>query len=151
MRTEQDKGDVEVKIFLEFLERSELPIDPASVQKRPPGEPDILCTHTQEGYVAFELAELCSPEIAKAISEANEKPIQVFSVADPSLRIVRKKLKKDYETQFPRELLIYSNGRLITPDDVVIPTIKPFIESSTTEFRRVWLLGDDVHLVWEVS
>jgi hypothetical protein len=143
MRTEQDKGDVEVKIFLEFLERSKLPIDPASVQKRPLGEPDILCTHTQEGYVAFELAELCSPEIAKAKSEANEKPIQVFWVADPSLRIVRKKL--------PRELLIYSIGRLITPDDVVIPTIKPFIESSATEFRRVWLLGDDVHLVWEVS
>lgn len=151
MRSEQDKGDLEVKIFKEFLERSKLPIDPASVEKRLPNEPDILCTHTHEGRLAFELAELCSPEIAKAMSEANEKHVQVFSVADPSLRIVRKKLRNNYETRFPRELLCYTNGRVITPDDVIIPTIKPFIESYKTEFKRVWLLGDNVHLVWEAS
>ena len=39
--------------------------DLATAEKRTPPEPDILCTHRTEGSVAFELVEICDPNLAR--------------------------------------------------------------------------------------
>ena len=68
MTSELTKGEMEVGVFLRFLEASHLPIDRNSVEKRSPPEPDILCTHQSEGAVAFELVELCDSRLATSIA-----------------------------------------------------------------------------------
>ena len=143
--SELTKGLEEVEAFRLFISRSRVPIDPLSVEKRNPPEPDLLCRHATEGLVAFELANLCDPAIAKVIAAGPKARTDAFSTSDPSAEIVRKKLKKSYTTRYPIELLMYSNGRLITPDDVIIPTITPILESRKGPYRRAWFMGRKPH------
>jgi hypothetical protein len=128
------------------------PIDPQSIEKRNPPEPDLLCRHATDGLLAFELANLCDSEIAKVIAAGSKARTDAFSTSDPSAEIVRKKIKKTYTTNYPIELLIYSDGRLITPDDVIIPTITPIVESRSGLYRRVWFMGENTTCqIWEAS
>jgi hypothetical protein len=90
MASELAKGEMEVAVFLRFLEASHLPIDRNSVEKRSPPEPDILCTHP-EGTVAFELVEMCDPRVASSIAKASEGYLRT---SDPSPNIISKKLRK---------------------------------------------------------
>jgi hypothetical protein len=43
------------------------------VQNRPPPEPDIRCVVAGEGPVAFELVELCNPELAKDLGDQTKR------------------------------------------------------------------------------
>lgn len=150
--SEATKGLEEVDIFQLFIARSQAAIDPLSIEKRNPPEPDLLCRHSTEGFVAFELANLCDSEIAKVIAAGPRARNDAFSTSDPSAEIVRKKLKKIYMTSHPIELLVYSDGRLITPDDVIIPTITPILESRNGPYRRAWFMGEKATcLIWEAG
>ena len=152
LHTEAAKGELELKIFREFAKKADLPLSGA--EKRNPPEPDIRCLHDQEGYIAFELVEICDPKVAKIIGDARKSKVGGVTFArtsDPSQLILRKKLEKQYETANPIELLCYTAGRVITSDDVIIPTIMPLVESHSSVFRRIWLLGEMVHLVWQDS
>ena len=88
-------------------------IDRNSVEKRSPPEPDILCTLQSEGTVAFELVEMCDPQLAKSIATASDGYLRT---SDPSANIISKKLRKKYETDAPIELLCYTAGRIVTPE-----------------------------------
>lgn len=148
MRSEQAKGAEEIKVFLRFLQAVELPIAASSIEKRDPPEPDLRCVHATDGPVAFELAELCDSNLAKAIAARSEAYIRT---SDPSARIISKKLRRKYTTNLPIELLCYTNGRIITPDNVIILTVAPYLQSWRHIFRRVWLLGrKGVHELWSV-
>ena len=67
MSDDEKKAARERKVFEDFISRSGLPIDRQSIRKCDPPEPDILCKVSGE-YVGFELAEVCSQEIPRAIS-----------------------------------------------------------------------------------
>lgn len=149
MTWELEKAQRELRVFRDFLTRSNLPIDPDSVEKRDPPEPDILCRHRDEGLIAFELVELCDPNIASAPTRRNSLNIDFFWTNDPSAEILRKKLSKVYVTLHPIELVCYSADRIITPDDVIIPTIRPYIESNPGPFRRVWFSGASVRVIYD--
>jgi hypothetical protein len=127
MKADQIKASREMEVFLEFLQKSGLPINRDSVENRKPPEPDILCRHNEQGLMAFELVELCESEIAKTISEST-RSVGINAVfmwnADPTEGIIRKKLEKKYETEHPIELLCYTAAHLVTPDDVIIPTVQ---------------------------
>lgn len=138
MYSEQAKGADEIKVFLRFLQAVDLPITASSIEKRDPPEPDIRCVHATDGAVAFELVEICDPNLAKAIAARSEAYIRT---SDPSARIISKKLRRKYTTNLPIELLCYTNGRVITPDNVIIPTVAPYLQSWRHVFRRAWLLG----------
>ena len=149
MTSEHVKGEREMTVFLRFLEASKLPIDRNSVEKRFPPEPDIHCRHTSEGSVAFELVELCDPNLAKSIAKASESYLRT---SDPSPQIISKKLRRKYKSDAPIELLCYTAGRIITPDSVLLPAIKPYLRSWRHIFRRSWLLGHKgVYVVWNVG
>ena len=146
MASEKIKGETEVAVFLRFLVASQLSIDPTSVEKRSPPEPDILCIHQSEGKIAFELVEMCDPSLAKSIAAAKDGPIRTF---DPAASIISKKLRKSYTADAPIELLCYTAGRIVTPDNVILPTIKPYLRSWRHTFRRAWLLGrKGIYVVW---
>jgi len=149
MASEQAKGQTEVDVFLRFLELSQLKIDPDSIEKRSPPEPDILCTHQPEGQVAFELVEMCDRLLAKSIAEASDRYLRT---SDPSPRIVSKKLRRKYQTGAPIELLCYTAGRIVTPDNVILPAIEPYLKSWRNVFRRAWLLGrKGLYVVWNAG
>jgi hypothetical protein len=149
MASELVKGETEVAVFLRFLEASHLPIDPNSVEKRSPPEPDLLCTYQSERAVAFELVEMCDSRLASSIATASDGYLRV---SDPSANIISKKLRKKYETNAPIELLCYTAGRIVTPDNVILPTIKPYLRSWRHTFRRAWLLGrKGVYIVWDAG
>ena len=151
MRGEQDKGEVEIAIFSRFIARSGLPIDAKSVEKRTPPEPDIACRMADGSGVAFELAELCDPDVARALNAPVDEEAVFFWAGDPSLRIARKKRSKEYQSAYPIELLCYKDGRIITPDDVAIPTLQ-MLNFSKSSFRRVWFMGSDcVELIYTAS
>ncbi len=149
MTTENIKGETEVDVFLRFLTASQLPINPTSVEKRSPPEPDILCTHQSEGKIAFELVEMCDPRLAKSIAIEDDGYIRT---SDPSASIISKKLRKKYKTEAPVELLCYTAGRIVTPDNFILHTIKPYLRSWRHTFRRAWLLGNKgAYIVWSSS
>jgi hypothetical protein len=146
MRSEQSKGTDEIDVFLRFIRAANLPVVPGSVEKRPPPEPDLRCIHSVDGKVAFELVELCDPNMARAISSLSEGYIRT---SDPSPRIVSKKLRRKYKTDLPIELLCYTNGRIVTPDNVIIPTVQPYLQSWRHTFRRAWLMGrKGTYVLW---
>jgi hypothetical protein len=149
--TEEEKGDRELKVFLDFVRVSGLPIDQGTVQKRTPPEPDILCRHSADGYLAFELVELCDPALARVFADPERFGDTYIRTADPSPVIIRNKLRKAYGTQHPIELLCYTDGRVITPSNVIIPTIGPYLRSFKHMFRRAWLFsGKSVVEVWQL-
>jgi len=151
MASEIDKGDRELEIFRRFVKLSGLPIDPQSITKQLPPKADLLCRHLTEGPIAFELVEVCDPTIAKVMAAPVENGI-VFSTSDPSGNIIRKKIRKTYEANCPVELLCYTDGRLITPDDVIVPTVRPILESWNGVFQRAWLLGETgAYALWGAS
>ena len=149
MATEQTKGNREIEIFSQFVSTSKLPIDPATIEKGEPPEPDILCTQLDEGPLAFELVEICDPNLAEFMATVTEGGVYYMRTGDPSAQIIRKKLRKKYHTDYPIELLCYTEGRVITPPDVILPTIRPYLVSWKSTFRRAWLLSrGDVYQVW---
>lgn len=159
MRTDEEKGEIELLFFRRFARLSGLPLDAANAEKRRPPEPDILCKHEGEGLVAFELVEICDPRLAQMITSAQKAQAGGVSftwTSDPSRLILSKKLRKTYETSYPIELLCYTDGRVITPPGIIIPTILPMLKSYKGMFRRVWLLGheggeDVLYSVWSAA
>jgi|SRR5436190_12230999 len=150
MKNDASKATRERRVFHDFIQRSGSAIDPKSVESRLPPEPDILCRHQDEGLIAFELVEICDPTIAKALSSSRrEGGVQFLRGADPSADTLSAKLAKRYKTKNPIELLCYTAGRAISPDAIIIEEIRGTLETQKCSFRRVWLSGDQCHLVWD--
>lgn len=150
MSGEETKARRELAVFADFVRLSGVPIDLASVEKRLPPEPDLLCTHNSDGPMAFELVELCDPNLARVLADPLRPGSEYIRTSDPSSWIVRNKLRKSYETPHPIELLCYTDGRIITPADVIVPTIRPYLSSFSHVFRRTWLLcEEEVFVVWD--
>jgi hypothetical protein len=123
----------------------------SDVSSRPEPEPDLLCTHKIDGPIAFELLSLTDPELAEVQAAGTKARQEAFCTADPSVRIIRDKPKKKYKSSSQHmELLVYVTGRIITPDDVIVPTIVPWFDAIEHQFRRVWFMGEDATCrLWE--
>ena len=140
MSDEATKGVRELKVLARFLGLARLPVDQASIEKRPPGEPDILCELAGE-RVAFELVEICDPALAQFIATAKPDDGRVLRTSDPSQVILAKKLLRHYQPGCPLELLCFVDGGVITPDSTLVPILKKILGESEHGYRRVWLLG----------
>ena len=152
MTSEADKSKIELRVFAEFVALARIPVPLESVEKRLPREPDLLCNHETEGKVAFELVELCDPNLARALSDPRpaEGGVEYIRTSDPSWTIVLKKLRTKYDTNYPVELLCYTDGRIITPNDVIRPTLEPLLISYRHTFSRAWLMSrGEVYLLWQ--
>ena len=142
-RSEQSK--VEYRVFSEFVHRSKLPVPLESIENRPPPEPDIRCNVSGEGPAAFELKEICDEGIAKTCADLSHnvpENAQYVRPGNPVSRISRKAKGKQYRTECPVELLLYTNGRIVLPADVIIPDLRRQFECAEHQFRRVWFMGE---------
>lgn len=152
MNSETEKAQEERNAFLRFAERIGERTSWVSVESRQPREPDLICVHEERGSIAFELVRVTDSNIAKVLAVGPKIGEEVFSTEDPTRKIIKNKLKKKYETEHPIELLVYSEGEIITPDDVIIPTIIPLLDAAPHPFRRVWFMGEkEVGCLWESS
>ena len=149
MGSEAHKAVRELEVFTDFVRIGALPFVIDSAEKRTPPEPDIICRHSHNGYVAFELVEICDPNLAEFFANPKDGNGAYIRTSDPSPQIIRKKMRRPYTTPYPIELLCFTDGRVITPADVIIPTILPFLGSFAHVFRKAWLLSEQkVFLVW---
>jgi hypothetical protein len=123
------------------------------VTSRPAPEPDLLCIHVARGPIAFELVSLTDPSIAQVQGAGARARTDAFSTSDPSERIVRHKLHRSYQTRASHiELLVYTDGRIITPDDVLIPTILPWFDAIRHPFRTIWFMGESPpRVLWRAA
>jgi hypothetical protein len=137
------KQQGEQAAFAKFMRRMDMESKWLRICSQPQGEPDLLCTHADEGLIAFELISLTDPEIAKVQAAGSRSPNKAFWTIDSSEKIVRNKLGKKYTTSASRiELLVYTDGQIITPDDSIIPTILPMFDTVAHPFKRVWFMGE---------
>jgi len=148
MNKEAEKAERERFVFQKFFTTCALPIVPESVESRRPLEPDILCSHTVEGHIAFELVEICDGRLARKLSAIDKEDFRFFRSQDTSWSVLREKLRKSYKTDHPVELLCYV-GRSLSADSEIRAKIQPMLEMYNGQFRRIWLLGDQCHLIFD--
>ncbi|QOJ19328.1 MAG: hypothetical protein HRU77_00600 [Gammaproteobacteria bacterium] len=144
MRNEQSKGSCEIEIFSKFVIEGNFPYDLGTVEKCSPPEPDIICTHQVAGIVAFELVEICDPKLAEFNATIEVGGVYYMRIADPTTKIIKKKLSRTYETRYPIELLCYTEGRVGTPASIIAKTIFASIQSHAHPFHRVWFFSGGV-------
>ena len=146
------KAEGERTVFALFAQAMNWPSDERLIQSRQEPEPDILYD-SANGKTAFELVENCSDVVAHNIRQLLDgKGKTVINVSDPTRDVIKKKIGKKYESHYPIELLCYTNGRIVTPNDVAICRIRTLLQSSRrVPFRRLWYFGKNnfVELVWE--
>jgi hypothetical protein len=142
-----EKAERERRVFQTFITTGKLPIAPETVESRPPPEPDILRLHAEEGHIAFELVEICEERLARKLSAIDKEEFGFVRSQDPTRLVLRKKLRKNYRTGHPIELLCYVD-RSLSADSQILATIRPMIDMNNGQFRRIWLLGDECRLVW---
>lgn len=140
------KARRERTIFARFVCEARPDIDLATVQSCRPPAPDISCSTASGERLAFELAELCPPEVAKAVGDdlkAGGGATFVWA-ADPTRRVLLKKLHSSYACDVPVHLLCYADGLLITPDDDVLAELRTVVDAEGFgPFRSIWFHGED--------
>ena len=144
MSHELRKAQLELGIFHEFAERSGLPIALDSIENRRPPAPDIFCRFGNGDGVAFELKQLCEAWMAKTtdyLLKSGDVTPQFHWGENPTERILRKTLNKQYVAKYPIELIAYTDGMIIMPPDVLMLDIQDLCNSIFHRFRRVWFMG----------
>jgi hypothetical protein len=151
MRSELDKSRNELEVFDDFVTRAWIPVQAGSVAKCFPPKPDILCCLINEGPVAFEVVEICDWRIASAPSRLADGGVEYIRTADPTWKIIAKKLKCKYRCEHPIELLCYTQGRVVTPDRMIPAKLRQCASlMRKSAFRKVWFRSSkSVSLVWE--
>jgi hypothetical protein len=67
------------------------------------------------------------------------------SISDPTRGIFLGKLGKNYQAGRPVDLLAYTDGSLVSPDDQIIAELEHLIQMhGRGPFRRIWLLGEKI-------
>lgn len=150
MRTEHQKGDVELAIFRRFAAVAQIRVAPESIQKRLPPEPDILCEVAGRGNVAFELVELCDERWASGTSLPLQRIPTYLRTRDPTPDILTKKLGRAYTTNAPIELVCYVDGAILTPEELIVASIHSSAVSGHGPFQRIWLLSrGNALMIWQ--
>ena len=152
MRSEHAKGKNEIDVFCAFVSAGKIPYALSAVVKRVPRPPDMFFVHESDGPIAFELVEICDPRLAEFNATVKEGGAYYMRTADPSAQIVKKKLSRKYQTNYPIELLCYTAGRVVSPANFIISTIRPLFRARRHAFCRAWLLSRGrVHEVWKAQ
>jgi len=120
------------------------------VESRPEPEPDLLCHHRFDGSIAIECVSITDREIAKVFSAGGKARRDAFVTSDPTGEIIRKKLHCSYKTLARRiDLLVYTDGRVISPDNQIMAVVLDWVGSIEHPFTNVWYSGERMsRLLW---
>jgi len=150
MNREEQKEIYEKEVFLSFVKMANLDIDINSIKKGNENnkEPDILCKFNNGNWVGYELGRLTDSRLRETINSREPKNGEYIRTRDRSNDITKNKLSKKYSEQYPTELLLYRENPMITPDNVIITTIKPTCESNHN-YHKIWFMGDNIEILYE--
>jgi len=143
------KREEELRVFLEFAERSGLRIDRSSVRNGCDklNEPDILCADNAGVPVGFELSRLTDPTLARMINRPIDSECQ--RLGGHSVRSLVAKLKKSYSVARV-ELLLYREN-IGTPDNILIPQVKIYCRNPSS-YVRIWFMSNrTIEIMYERS
>ncbi len=138
---DEKKAEFERESFKQFASKNGWPSDESLIESREPPEPDIVY-HSPCGKIAFELSEYCDPDIAQQFADQTSQDFKW--VGGPTVKSLKKKLTRSYQSKFPMELLIYWSGQVVETDDMAVPKLKQLFDNKLTgnKFRRVWYSGE---------
>lgn len=120
-----------------------------SVDSTNPPKPDLLCVHQDRGTVAFELVAITDPTIARVNAGYSDSGVADYCTSDPTERIIRNKLSREYESSFPVELLVYNDLLTITPDEIIVEIAINLLRSEDHPFQKAWFMGEfESKLIW---
>ncbi len=150
MPTSQDKATREREIFMAFCDARGDRQAWTRIDSRPEPEPDLLCTHVDQGDIAFELVAITDHRLAELASLGpRAKQSSVWTV-DPTKQVIEKKLSRRYVTNAPIDLLAYHEGLTISTDDMIIPVLVDLAHTIQHPFRLLWYFGEDeVRCIWK--
>ena len=150
MSRETRKAEDERTVLGGFLERSGVQIDRASIRSGNAAlnEPDLICMYVGGGDVGFELCRLTDPNLRRSVNRWEPVNGEYVRTCDPSAEIARRKLEKTYSVQFPVQLLLYKESPIITPDNIIILTIKPLC-GRRHGYTTVWFMGKNIEVLYE--
>jgi hypothetical protein len=143
----------ERQAFEQFLSCLNVAFSRDSIQSRIPPEPDILFRGAN-GNVSFEIMQVCSAEMkqdeARLLQGGRSKAVWC---GDPNWDVFGEKLRHDYKSSHPVELLCYLNAGTPMPLSEVRNRLQTEIDCSTANFfRRIWLFGENsVHKLFELD
>lgn len=140
---DQNKAEAERQLFGQFAKAMSWPVEPDLIKSLEPPRPDILYSGL-EILVAFELAEICAPDIAQQVAQLKAKGgVNVIWTFDPTEKILLSKLQNNYVSAHPIALLCCLNNRVVSPDSTVNEQIATTVkETSKVDFRRIWYFGE---------
>lgn len=143
---EQAKARLEREVFIDFRKRARLP-EATAVNSQRPTAADILYVFGEGEERPFELAEICSEDLARDLVELGRhpcrRPVQRWP-ADPTEQIYRQKIGKTYLAGTV-DLLLYIDGRSIMPDDVVKEKLEGLVKKlGKGPFDRIWYSSSTV-------
>jgi hypothetical protein len=98
---QDNKEKREREIFEKFLTHACWPC--GSFESRPVPEPDILYNHSEEGNIAFELIEICAPEIKTEVSKLRNDNDSNFIWASNT---IPEKISKNYQIYIRHNTLL---------------------------------------------
>jgi hypothetical protein len=136
------KEEAERDVFLRFAAFQGESVSWASVESRPPPEPDLLCQHVVLGPIAFELVSITDPKIAQIHAGHNPGGQSSYLTSDPTERIIRKKLGCSYTSAHRVELLVYNDQLVVTPDDAMVETVRKWLDAKDHPFQKAWFMGE---------
>jgi hypothetical protein len=140
---DQAKADLERRQFSHFLEMMAVDHIMLDIESRNNPEPDICF----QNRIAFELTEICPPEVAHANAKLIKAGGGVKAVypSDVAAKQLNEKLNKNYVSTLPIELLCFSSSRSLWPDDHIIYQMRLELDAhQKIQFRRIWYCGETV-------
>jgi len=153
MSREETKESYEKEVFLNFVKMTNLHVNYETIKKGSENnnEPDIICKLKSNKWVGFELGRLTDKNLRQMVNKWEPINGEYLRTKDNSEEITNKKLNSNYSTEYPTELILYKENPIITPDNVIIPRIKPMCQKTHHNYSKIWFMGNDIELLYESS
>ncbi len=139
MGTEADKSEEEISYLRDFFVINEI-FDHGPIEKlNPPVTPDLRCTVS--GSVRyFEMSRMCSQDLSKHVAKESSDAIWLD---DQVVRILDKKLTRNYEVVDQIDLIFYDVGLIALPPDVVVAKLNHAMNVRDPHpYAAIWYLAE---------
>jgi hypothetical protein len=115
------RDEEEIRTFRQFVAEAGMAVLPASIEKRSPPEPDILCQLADGTHIAFELTEVCVPANAAFTSSAWERA----RIIEECYRTLPNQIKMQLDARFGQSALSFrfQSGSTLRQVRGIIPRI----------------------------
>ncbi len=139
---DEKKAETEREVFWQFVQALGWPSSREAIVSGMKGQPDIIYSGF-EHKISFELTEICSGEVAKAIGDIDEGGFWMVGTSDPTKNRLDAKRNKVYESEYPVDLVCYWNMRTASPDWFVRQQIAQSLKNhEMPTFKHVWCAGE---------